>query len=80
MSDNRLPDEQVVGKVLSGDIESFREIVTAYQDYIFNIGMRFFNNRDDALDFVQDVFLRTYNEIGSYKRKAPFRAKTMYLA
>ena len=74
MFDKRLPDEQIVGKVLNGDTESFREIVNAYQSHIFNIGMRFFKNRDDALDFVQDVFFKAYNEIESYKRKAPFRA------
>jgi RNA polymerase sigma-70 factor, ECF subfamily len=74
MFGNRVPDEQIVGKVLNGDRESFRDIVTAYQTAIFNIGMRFFRNRDDALDFLQEVFLKAYKEIRSYKRKAPFRA------
>jgi RNA polymerase sigma-70 factor, ECF subfamily len=73
-------DEQVVLKVLNGDTNSFGIIVNRYQSYIFSIGMRFFKNPDDADDFVQDVFLRAYSELGSFKRKSPFRSWLIRIA
>jgi len=74
MLNERDSDEQIVSEVLGGDIQKFRTIVGRYQAYIFNIGMRIFENTDDSLDFTQDVLLKAYTELKSYSRKAPFRA------
>ncbi|MBN2401616.1 MAG: sigma-70 family RNA polymerase sigma factor [Spirochaetes bacterium] len=68
------PDERIVRQVLNGDIECFRVIVSRYQSYIYSIGMRFFRNNDDSNDFVQDVFLKVYNELKSFRGSAPFRS------
>ncbi len=80
---NEIPsasDEQIVRKVLNGDIESFRIIVNRYQSYLYSIGMRFFKNPDDSSDFVQDVLLKAYNELESYKSKSLFRAWLIRIA
>jgi RNA polymerase sigma-70 factor, ECF subfamily len=74
------PDERIVRQILSGDIESFRVIVKRYQSYIFSIGMRFFKNSDDSNDFVQDVFIKAYNELKSFKGIAPFRSWLVRIA
>jgi RNA polymerase sigma-70 factor (ECF subfamily) len=66
-------DEQIVKQVLVGGIESFKIIVERYQKKIFGIGMRFFKNRDDSYDFVQEVFIRAYENLKSYAGRAPFR-------
>jgi len=66
-------DEQIVQSILQGETERFRIIVRRYQEKIFNIGMRFFRNEFDSNDFVQDVFIRAYGNLGSYREKAPFR-------
>src|SRR4030066_220883 len=50
------------GLLLAG-IESFKIIVERYQKKIFGIGMRFFKNRDDSYDFVQEVFIRAYESL-----------------
>ncbi|MBN2080530.1 MAG: sigma-70 family RNA polymerase sigma factor [Spirochaetes bacterium] len=72
-NDNGKTDEQIVKQVLLGGIESFKTIVERYQKKIFGIGMRFFNNREDSLDFTQEVFLRTFESLKSYAGRAPFR-------
>jgi RNA polymerase sigma-70 factor, ECF subfamily len=74
MFSDKSTDEQTVDSVLEGNTEDFKEIVGRYQSYIFSIGMRMFRNEDDSLDFVQDVFIKVFNELGSYKKKAPFRS------
>ncbi len=73
-------DEHIVRKVSNGDTENFRLIVSRYQAYIYSIGMRFFKNEDDSSDFVQDVFLKAFNELKSYKGKGSFRAWLVRIA
>jgi len=65
-------DEDIVGKVIRGDADLFGELVDRYQRKIFNIGMMFFRNHDDASDFTQEVFLRAYNSLGSFRGKSRF--------
>jgi RNA polymerase sigma-70 factor (ECF subfamily) len=68
----RYTDEQIVGKVREGEIELFREIVLRYQRRIFGIGMRFHRNRDDAYDFTQEVLIKAYNHLPSYRGESRF--------
>jgi RNA polymerase sigma-70 factor, ECF subfamily len=74
------PDERIVRQVVNGDIESYEIIVKRYQSYIYSIGMRFFKNTDDSNDFVQDVFLKAYIELESFKGKAPFHSWLIRIA
>ncbi len=66
-------DEDIVTAVVNGDNDKFRLIVERHQKKIFNIGMRFFKNQDDAYDFVQDVFMKVYGALDSYRGRSPFR-------
>jgi len=68
-----LTDEQIISNVMSGDTNSFRIIVNKYQKNIFSIGMRFFKNEDDSYDFTQEVFIKVYSKLNTYKGWAPFK-------
>ncbi len=63
----RLPDEDIIPLILKGAKDQYGLIVKRYQGRIFGIGMRFFHNEEDASDFVQDVFVRAYENLGSFK-------------
>ncbi len=80
MQSENSTDEQVLRDVIRGDAEKFKIIVERYQAYIFSIGMRFFRNEDDSYDFVQDVFLKAFNELGTFKGKAFFRSWLVRIA
>jgi RNA polymerase sigma-70 factor, ECF subfamily len=73
MQNDTLNDEYIIQSIRQGNKNGFRKIVIKYQSYIFSIGMRFLKNKDDAYDFVQEVFIKTYNNLDTYKGKAPFR-------
>ncbi|MCU0822439.1 MAG: sigma-70 family RNA polymerase sigma factor [Spirochaetes bacterium] len=73
MTDEHNSDENIIRKVVNGDINIFEHIVKKYQGLVFNIGMRFFKNTDDSNDFVQDVFLKAFKNLTSYKERSPFR-------
>lgn len=80
MTVEQVTDEDVVTQVLRGDSESFRIIVERYQQHVYNIGMRFFHREDDAYDFVQEVFLKVYNNLGTYRQKGRFKSWMLKLA
>jgi len=77
---NNSTDEEIVRNIRHGKTEDFREIVARYQKKIFSVGMRFFRNEEDSLDFTQEVFLRAYEHLTSFKGLSPFRFWIMKVA
>jgi RNA polymerase sigma-70 factor (ECF subfamily) len=80
MDKENLSDEQAVRKVQKGKSEFFSLIVDRYSSRIFSIGMRFFYNSEDSADFTQEVFLKAFDKIESYREIAPFRFWLVKLA
>ena len=66
-------DEDIIGRIKIGDIESYKYIVGKYQKKIYSIGMRFFRNSDDSSDFTQEVFIKAFNKIDSFKGISSFK-------
>ncbi|MDR2072366.1 MAG: sigma-70 family RNA polymerase sigma factor [Spirochaetaceae bacterium] len=62
----------LVTQILSGQRELFRLLIRRYQRQIHAMGLSFFRNREDAADFVQDVLLKCYRNLGSFKGRARF--------
>ena len=44
------------------------------------LGLSFFDNTDDCEDFVQDVMLKAYSALGTFRAEAPFAAWLMRIA
>lgn len=62
-----MSDEQaLVGRVKAGDSRAFEELVSAYEKKIYNLGLRYTGNPQDAMDICQEVFLRVYRFIGGF--------------
>ncbi len=73
MKGETVTDENIVQNVIHGNTDEFSILVERYQNRIYGIGMRFFRNTEDSLDFTQDVFVRAYSNLNTYKRRSPFR-------
>ncbi|MFC1736591.1 RNA polymerase sigma factor [Candidatus Hydrogenedentota bacterium] len=71
MSD-RDDDARVVVQAQKGQADAFEKLVVKYEKQIFAFCMRMIGSRDDAADLTQEVFLRAYKSIKSYKPKAKF--------
>ena len=80
MPDNSLSDEYIIRQVQKGNVELYSLIVERYQDKIFSIGMRFFYDQDDSADFAQEVFLKAFNKIDTYREIALFKYWLVKLA
>lgn len=67
-------DNELVARVLKGEIEAFRGLVERHQSRVFYLGLRFFRKPEEAEDFAQDVFVRAYERLRSFSGQVPFSA------
>ena len=67
-------------KAKQGDREAFMTITSLFQKNVFQLAYSFFRNREDALDIVQDTFLRLYKKIQFYERDKSFKSWVLQIA
>jgi RNA polymerase sigma factor (sigma-70 family) len=60
-------DAQLVQQCLQGDGSAWEELVRRHTRRIYNICYRFTGNRTEAEDLSQEVFLRVYRTLSSYR-------------
>lgn len=73
IDDIMVPDDStLVQNVLNGDRRSFDELAARHIPRIFRLVYRFFSNRHQAEDIVQDILLQAYQSLGTYGRERPF--------
>ena len=61
------PDTQLVQLCLRGDGSAWEELVHRHTRRVYNVCYRFVGNRTEAEDISQEVFLRVYRTLGSYR-------------
>ena len=67
-------DNVLVKKVLAGNAAAYRMLVERHQARIYYLGLKFFHNPEEAEDFSQDLFLRAFEKLKSFKARVPFSA------
>jgi RNA polymerase sigma-70 factor (ECF subfamily) len=60
-------DAQLVQRCLQGDGSAWEELVRRHTRRIYNVCYRFVGNPTEAEDISQEVFLRVYRTLGSYR-------------
>ncbi len=70
--DFKLSDEKLIALFQSGDINAYNELVDRYKERLFNFVLRYFNNREQAEDVVQDTLIKLYTHASYYKNVAKF--------
>jgi RNA polymerase sigma-70 factor (ECF subfamily) len=68
------PDNELVRRVLAGDVEAYGAIVARHQARVFYLGLKFLRRTEDAEDFAQEVFIRAYEKLSSFLGNVPFAA------
>jgi len=68
----KLSDEQIVDKIISGDIEKYEEIVTRYQAKLSRYIKKLTNRSDDVDDVLQEVFIKAYKNLRHFNQKMKF--------
>lgn len=62
----------LIAKLKEGDEAAFRSIVEEWQDMVFNTILGIVQNETEAEDLSQDVFIKVYESISSFKGESKF--------
>lgn len=65
-------DAAAVARVRTGDADHFEEIVERHSPRLFGLVRKYVRRESDAADLVQDIFLRAYRRLDSWRADAPF--------
>lgn len=65
-------DEEIIGRILKGDQSVFAMLVERYKNYVFTLVLRFTENREDAEEISQDVFVKAYRSLADFRGDSKF--------
>jgi RNA polymerase sigma-70 factor, ECF subfamily len=69
-----------VNAALEGNQDAFADIVTAYQDSVYNLCYRMLGERSEAEDAAQEAFLRAYLNLTRYDPARSFKTWLLSIA
>jgi len=67
-----LRDEEIVSYIVKGKTELFSVIIDRYQSKVFSTVYHYTHDQEEARDLTQEIFIKLYNNLQSYKSKASF--------
>ncbi|MBQ4575555.1 MAG: sigma-70 family RNA polymerase sigma factor [Clostridia bacterium] len=65
-------EDLVIKRAVSGDKEAFGELVRAYESMVYNTAMQALRNAEDAYDVSQEVFIKAWRSLGSFRGESKF--------
>ncbi|MFH1746010.1 MAG: sigma-70 family RNA polymerase sigma factor [Planctomycetota bacterium] len=71
-ADNITSDAELVRRAQGGDAQAFAELVSRYQDRVFNTCYRLCHNHSDALDLTQTTFLKALEALPRFEARSSF--------
>ncbi len=80
MDDLEQSDSTLIAAVLGGDASAFEPLVKKYQPRVFATARRYARQESEVEDVVQEVFLKAYQKLESFRGEAPFEHWLMRLA
>src|SRR2546430_9815171 len=66
-------DAELVDRYLAGDTAAFDEIMIRYERQIYRVCYRFVDNRDDAMDLAQEVFIKAFEHLATFRRESSLK-------
>jgi len=67
-----MDENELVEKAKAGDTKAFEELMRRTQDKIYNLGIKFFGNKDDAADLLQETYIKVYESLPSFEGRSSF--------
>lgn len=64
----------LLDKAKAGDREAFKTVVSRYQKKVFLLAYSLLHNREDALDVVQETFMKLYQKFHIFESERNFQA------
>ena len=70
--DSDTDDSELVDRARDGDAEAFRVLFERYHRRAYSLALGVVRNPDDALDVVQDAFIKAHRHLGKFKGSSSF--------
>lgn len=64
--------EPLLAACMRGDQTAFRDLFLRYQHRVYSIALHYTANPAAAMDIAQDVFVKLYSQLGSYRGQSSF--------
>ena len=74
------PDEKLIREVLRGKTQTFEILICRYQPKIFGTVRRYARRESEVEDIVQEIFVKAFQKLSSFRGDAPFEHWLMRLA
>lgn len=65
--------KDILIRARDGDLKSFEEVYRATVDFVYNVAWRVVNNREDAEEVTQEVFLLIYQKLQGFRFESSFK-------
>jgi RNA polymerase sigma-70 factor (ECF subfamily) len=73
-------DAELIAAVLRGDPARFEPLIQKYSPRIFATARRYARREDEVQDIVQEIWLKAYQKLASFRAEAPFEHWLMRVA
>src|SRR6266568_6100289 len=70
---NQDADAALVERYLAGDTSAFDEIIIRYERQIYRVCYRFVEHREEAMDLAQDVFVKAFEHLPTFRRESTLK-------
>ena len=67
-----MEDQEAIQRTLAGDQSAFQFLVEKYQYYVFSVTFNILKKREEAEEAAQDVFLKAYKTLESFRGASRF--------
>jgi RNA polymerase sigma-70 factor (ECF subfamily) len=72
MNNNKISDADLIQEVLSGNSRGFGALLERYQHMVFTLAMRMLNDKELAEETTQDIFVKAYRSLKSFRGDSKF--------
>jgi RNA polymerase sigma-70 factor (ECF subfamily) len=69
-----IAEEEIISQCKTGSLKYQEALYMRFYSYAMGISLRYSLNRDDALEVVNDAFIKVFNAIGNFNSDKPFKA------
>ncbi len=67
-------DFDLIQKTIDGDLTAYDKLMQHYERLVYKISYGFGKNKENALDITQNVFIKSYQKLASFKGKSSFKS------
>src|ERR1700744_6675189 len=71
---SRIAEDELIRQCKTGSLKYQELLYKQYYGYAMGIGLRYCPDKEDALEVVNDAFIKVFNNIKNFKSEMPFKA------